>query len=127
MISIPIVLQDHPASTDVHMSSDLILRVIHEVPSIACVKEEAVPTAGKIRLDSEAQEILGMERLAPLVAVDKFAADFFGLCASSNGLGNFSDLEECTAELAQSTGEVRPEWNTLAISSKGPRVALLTV
>jgi len=49
-ISIPVVLQDHPASTDVHMSADLIVRVVQEVTSIACVKEEAVPTAGKIRL-----------------------------------------------------------------------------
>ena len=48
-ISIPIVLQDHPASSDVHMSVDLILRVLRQVPSIECVKEEAVPTAPKIR------------------------------------------------------------------------------
>ena len=49
-IAIPVVLQDHPASTDVHMSADLIVLVVQEVTSIACVKEEAVPTAGKIRL-----------------------------------------------------------------------------
>jgi 4-hydroxy-tetrahydrodipicolinate synthase len=48
-ISIPIVLQDHPASTEVHMPAELILRVVQEVPSIACVKEEAVPTANKVR------------------------------------------------------------------------------
>ena len=48
-ISIPIVLQDHPASTEVHMSAGLILRILRSVPSIACVKEEAVPTAPKIR------------------------------------------------------------------------------
>jgi len=48
-ISIPIVLQDHPASTEVHLAAELILRVVEEVASIACVKEEAVPTAGKIR------------------------------------------------------------------------------
>jgi 4-hydroxy-tetrahydrodipicolinate synthase len=48
-ISIPIVLQDHPASTEAHLSVPLILRVLREVPSVACVKEEAVPTAPKIR------------------------------------------------------------------------------
>lgn len=48
-ISIPIVLQDHPISTEVHMSVDLIIRVLRRVPSIASVKEEAVPTAAKIR------------------------------------------------------------------------------
>ena len=47
--SIPIVLQDHPVSTEVHMSVDLIVRILRRVPSIACVKEEAAPTAAKIR------------------------------------------------------------------------------
>ena len=49
-ISIPIVLQDHPASSEVHMSVELMLRIVRAVPSIGCVKEEAVPTGPKIRL-----------------------------------------------------------------------------
>ena len=48
-LSIPIVLQDHPASSEVQMSVPLILRLLRAVPSIACLKEEAVPTAPKIR------------------------------------------------------------------------------
>jgi 4-hydroxy-tetrahydrodipicolinate synthase len=48
-ITIPIVLQDHPASTDVHMSVGLILRILRAFPAVGCVKEEAVPTAPKIR------------------------------------------------------------------------------
>jgi len=48
-LTIPIVLQDHPASTDVHMSVPLMLRLVREVPAIQCIKEEAVPTAPKIR------------------------------------------------------------------------------
>jgi 4-hydroxy-tetrahydrodipicolinate synthase len=48
-VSIPIVLQDHPISTDVHMSVDLIIKVLRRVPSVASVKAEAVPTAAKIR------------------------------------------------------------------------------
>ncbi len=48
-VSIPVVLQDHPASTDVHMSAGLIVRIVRSSPSITCVKEEAVPTAPKIR------------------------------------------------------------------------------
>ena len=47
-ITIPIVAQDHPASSQVHMSVPLILRLIHEIPRIACVKEEAPPTPQKI-------------------------------------------------------------------------------
>lgn len=48
-IGIPVVMQDHPASTQVHMSVALILRVLREVPRVAAIKQEAVPTAPKIR------------------------------------------------------------------------------
>lgn len=46
---LPIVLQDHPASTEVQMSVPLVLRLVKEVASIACIKAEAVPTPPKIR------------------------------------------------------------------------------
>lgn len=48
-LRIPIVAQDHPASTQVHMSVPFLLRLINEIPSIACIKEEAVPTPPKIQ------------------------------------------------------------------------------
>jgi 4-hydroxy-tetrahydrodipicolinate synthase len=48
-LGIPIVLQDHPASTEVHLSVALMLRLVREVAAIRCIKEEAVPTAPKIR------------------------------------------------------------------------------
>ena len=46
---LPVVLQDHPASSGVHMTVGLILRMLREMPAIACIKEEAVPTPPKIR------------------------------------------------------------------------------
>ncbi len=61
---IPIVLQDHPASTDVHLSVPLMLRIVREVPGIACIKEEAVPTAPKIRQLIEGQR----ERKVPILS-----------------------------------------------------------
>jgi len=48
-IRIPIVAQDHPASTQVYMTAALLLRIIREVPQVASIKEETVPTAPKIR------------------------------------------------------------------------------
>jgi 4-hydroxy-tetrahydrodipicolinate synthase len=48
--TLPVVLQDHPASSGVHMPATLMLRMIRELPSIACVKEEALPTPPKIRI-----------------------------------------------------------------------------
>ena len=47
-ISVPLVVQDHPASTQVHMPVRLMLRLIDEIPQVACIKEEDVPTPPKI-------------------------------------------------------------------------------
>ena len=46
--ALPIVLQDHPASTQVHMSVPLLARIVREVPSVACIKLESLPTPAKI-------------------------------------------------------------------------------
>ena len=48
-ISIPIVVQDHPASTQVHMSVSLLLQLVNEIPLVACIKQEAPPTPQKVR------------------------------------------------------------------------------
>ncbi|OPY92077.1 MAG: L-2-keto-3-deoxyarabonate dehydratase [Syntrophaceae bacterium PtaU1.Bin231] len=45
---LPLVVQDHPASTGVHMSVALLLRMIAELPNVACIKEEAPPTPVRI-------------------------------------------------------------------------------
>lgn len=46
--SLPIVLQDHPVSTQVHMSVDLVLRIVDEVKTVQCVKQEAVPSPSRV-------------------------------------------------------------------------------
>jgi len=46
---LPIVVQDHPASTAVHMSVPLLVRIAKEVPRVIGIKEEAVPTPPKLR------------------------------------------------------------------------------
>lgn len=81
-VSIPIVLQDHPASTEVHMSVALILRVLQQVPSIACVKEEAIPTAPKIR---QLREGAGERSFSILTGLGALYAPF-DLEAGSDGL-----------------------------------------
>ena len=47
-LDIPVVAQDHPASTQVHMPIPLLLRLIEQVPTIACLKEEGVPTPSRV-------------------------------------------------------------------------------
>jgi 4-hydroxy-tetrahydrodipicolinate synthase len=80
-ISIPIVLQDHPASSDVHMPAALIVRIVRAVASIACVKEEAVPTAPKIR---QIREGAGERRMTILSGLGGLYAPF-DLEAGSDG------------------------------------------
>jgi 4-hydroxy-tetrahydrodipicolinate synthase len=46
---LPVVLQDHPASTGVHMATDLIFKMLDELTGFCGVKLEAVPTAPKLR------------------------------------------------------------------------------
>ena len=46
---LPIVVQDHPASTAVHMTVPLLVKIAKEVPRIIGIKEEAVPTPPKLR------------------------------------------------------------------------------
>lgn len=46
--SLPIVIQDHPASTQVNMSISLLTRLVFEIPKVACIKEEAPPTPERI-------------------------------------------------------------------------------
>lgn len=47
-VRIPIVAQDHPASTEVHMPLPLLLKLVGEIPRIACIKEEALPSPARI-------------------------------------------------------------------------------
>lgn len=89
-VSIPIVLQDHPASTDVHMSAALMARILRTVPSIACVKEEAVPTAPKIR---QLREAFTDRRISILSGLGALYAPF-DLEAGSDGVNTGFALPE---------------------------------
>jgi 4-hydroxy-tetrahydrodipicolinate synthase len=47
-VNLPIVLQDHPISTQVNMSLDLVLRMVNDIPTVACIKQEAVPSPARV-------------------------------------------------------------------------------
>lgn len=51
------VLQDHPASTEVFMPAALILRMLKEIPTIAAIKAEAVPSPNKIAVLRKGTEL----------------------------------------------------------------------
>ena len=47
-LDVPIVVQDHPASTQTFMSVPLLLRLVDEIPQVRCIKEEHPPTPQKL-------------------------------------------------------------------------------
>lgn len=80
-IRIPVVMQDHPASSQVHMPVQLMLRLIREVRSIACIKEEATPTPPKIRALIEGMQ----DRRIPILTGLGALYGLFDLEAGSSG------------------------------------------
>ncbi|MEX0960360.1 MAG: dihydrodipicolinate synthase family protein [Burkholderiales bacterium] len=80
-IRIPVVMQDHPASSQVHMPAQLMLRLIREVRSIACIKEEATPTPPKIRALIEGMQ----DRRIPILTGLGALYGLFDLEAGSSG------------------------------------------
>ena len=80
-VKIQIVAQDHPASTLVHMSAALLLRIVREVPQVASIKEEAVPTAPKIRALTTGMK----ERKVPVLTGLGALYGLFDLEAGSSG------------------------------------------
>jgi len=96
-VKIPIVLQDHPASTQVHMTASLLLRLVRDVPQVASIKEEAVPTAPKIRALTAGMK----ERKVPVLTGLGALYGLFDLEAGSSGFNTgFAFPEALTAMVA---------------------------
>ena len=79
--AIPIVAQDHPASTQVHMSVPLLLRLVATVPSIVCIKEEGVPTPQRLAALRRGQDravpiLTGLGALYGLFDLEQGSAGF---------------------------------------------------
>jgi 4-hydroxy-tetrahydrodipicolinate synthase len=104
-LPIPIILQDHPASTEVHLSPALIVRLVRSVPAIHCVKEEAVPTAPKIR---QVREGLGDHAAAILTGLGALYAPF-DLEAGSDGFNTGFALPEVLMAMVAASRE--RDWN----------------
>jgi 4-hydroxy-tetrahydrodipicolinate synthase len=105
-LRIPIVAQDHPASTQVHMTVPLLLRLVNEIPSIACIKEEAVPTAPKI-----GALLAGMkDRKVPILSGLGALYGAFDLARGSSGFNTgfaFPEVLQAMVRAAQSGNDAR--------------------
>ncbi len=124
---LPIVLQDHPASSGVHMPVPLLLRVIDEVPSVACIKEEAVPTPPKIRALAA-----GARRRVPLLTGLGALYGLFDLQAGSDGFNTGFAFPEALVALRTAAksgdwtraGEIYRRFLPLIVFEQQPGVAI---
>lgn len=78
---LPIVAQDHPASTQVHMSLPLLLRLVAEIPAIACIKEEGLPTPVRV---AGLKQGMGERRVPVLTGLGALYG-YFDLLAGADG------------------------------------------
>jgi len=98
-IGIPLVVQDHPASTNVHMNVPLILRIVRELPRVAAIKEEATPTPPKIRA-----LVQGMtERKVPILTGLGALYGQFDLEAGSSGFNTGFAFPEVLMAMVKAT------------------------
>ncbi|MCX7165335.1 MAG: dihydrodipicolinate synthase family protein [Rhodocyclales bacterium] len=79
--TLPLVVQDHPASTQVHMSLPLLLRLVDEIPSIVCIKAEAPPTPVRIAALKQGMQ----QRRVPVLTGLGALYGYFDLMAGSDG------------------------------------------
>ncbi|MDK9705161.1 MAG: dihydrodipicolinate synthase family protein [Sulfuritalea sp.] len=79
--TLPIVAQDHPASTQVHMSVPLLLRLVAEIPAIACIKEEGLPTPVRVAALKQGMQ----ERRVPLLTGLGALYGYFDIMAGADG------------------------------------------
>ena len=100
-VPIPIVLQDHPASTEVHMRVPLILNIAAQVPSIACIKAEAVPSPQKITALRN-----GLKEIRPIPILTGLGGlyGFFDLERGSEGFNTGFAFPEVLMAMVKSVG-----------------------
>lgn len=104
-LSIPLVVQDHPGSTQVHMSIPLMLRLVRELPQVACFKEEGIPTPPRVQA-----LIQGMtERSVPILTGLGALYGLFDLRSGSNGFMTGFAFPEVLMAMVQAVLEQRPK------------------
>lgn len=103
---LPVVLQDHPASTGVHMANELIFKMLDELRGFCGVKLEAVPTAPKLNAlkTRYGEKISVMTGLGALYGA-------FDLEAGSNGFNTGFAFPEVLIALTDMAR--KNDWDTL--------------
>jgi 4-hydroxy-tetrahydrodipicolinate synthase len=80
--SLPIIVQDHPSVTEVHMTIDLLCRIVNEVPGIAGIKAKSIPSPKRIY---HLKEALKNGKQVPVLPGLVALYGYFDLEAGSDG------------------------------------------
>lgn len=119
----PIVLQDHPGSTGVHMPLDLVLSMVAEIPTIACIKQEALPSPPRVAALKAA-----LERPTPILTGLGTLYGAFELAAGADGfMTGFAFPEILAAMVAADTDgafEIHHRYLPLIVFENQPGVAI---
>jgi 4-hydroxy-tetrahydrodipicolinate synthase len=104
-LTIPMVVQDHPASTQVHMSVPLLLRLARELPQVACFKEEGVPTPPRVHALQQGMT----ERKVPILTGLGALYGLFDLRSGADGFMTGFAFPEVLMAMVQAMQEENPE------------------
>ncbi|MYE23220.1 MAG: dihydrodipicolinate synthase family protein [Gammaproteobacteria bacterium] len=119
----PIVLQDHPGSTGVHMPLDLVLSLVAQIPTIACIKQEALPSPPRVTALKAA-----LDRPAPILTGLGALYGAFELAAGADGFMTGFAFPEVLAAMVNADGEgafnIHHEYLPLIVFENQPGVAV---
>ena len=104
-LTVPMVVQDHPASTQVHMSVPLLLRLARELPQVACFKEEGVPTPQRVHALKQGMT----ERKVPILTGLGALYGLFDLRSGADGFMTGFAFPEILMAMVQALNEENSE------------------
>lgn len=107
-VGLPVVLQDHPGSTGVSMSLELVLKLVEELPNIACIKQEALPSPARV---AALKSAMGHRKVPILTGLGALYG-FFELAAGADGFMTGFAFPEVLMALAAAEPDAR--WDIYA-------------
>ena len=119
----PIVLQDHPGSTGVHIPLDLVLSMVADIPTVACIKQEALPSPPRVAALKAA-----LDRPTPILTGLGGLYGAFELAAGADGFMTGFAFPEVLAAMVEADPEeafaIHHDYLPLIVFENQPGVAV---
>ena len=118
-----VVLQDHPGSTGVHMPLDLVLSMAADIPNVACIKQEALPSPPRVAALKS-----GLVRPVPVLTGLGALYGAFELAAGADGFMTGFAFPELLAAMVEADTEqafeIHHRYLSLIVFENQPGVAI---